>query len=320
MNRLLLSLLFFFCIPPFMDCDNCDATFAFSAFLYTGNGKNQSCQAFLIYKFHPPYNTISSISNLLSSDPPELARINNFSSSAGKSIYNTYFTIANYTFEGLATLNSLIRENNCSGFSLDVVVAIKKMSKDASDKVTLLRKINHFNLIRPYTAFRVGILGFRFALDVTKGLHYFTDPTCVHKRICSNVLLNRHLKGKIGNFSLAHSLKEEEYMSSSMRLALGGKAYTAPEYIEYGLVTPEIYVYAFWVVLLELVTRKEAEDDGEIELGRLIEPCLMAKHSMKLFVRMVKLNLACLEQEPESRPSMAEKVSSPLKVQVPSFE
>lgn len=66
------------------DCDNCDATFAFSAFLYTGNGKNQSCQAFLIYKFHPPYNTISSISNLLSSDPPELARINNFSSSAGK--------------------------------------------------------------------------------------------------------------------------------------------------------------------------------------------------------------------------------------------
>jgi hypothetical protein len=132
------------------------------------------------------------------------------------------------------------------------------MSKDASDKVTLLRKINHFNLIRPYTAFRVGILGFRFALDVTKGLHYFTDPTCMHKRICSNVLLNRHLKGKIGNFSLAHSLKEEEYMSSSMRLALGGKAYTAPEYIEYGLVTPEIYVYAFWVVLLELVTRKEA--------------------------------------------------------------
>jgi hypothetical protein len=81
----------------------------------------------------------------------------------------------------------------------------------------------------------------------------------VHKRICSsNVLLNRHLKAKIGNFSLAHSLKEEEYMSSSMRLALGGKAYTAPEYIEYGLVTPEIYVYAFGVVLLELVTRKEA--------------------------------------------------------------
>ena len=76
----------------------------------------------------------------LSSDPPELARTNNISqvplirgnsSRSGQyyrgntsytipSIYNTYFTIANYTFEGLATFNSLIRENNCCEFSLDV--------------------------------------------------------------------------------------------------------------------------------------------------------------------------------------------------------
>ncbi|KAB5547702.1 hypothetical protein DKX38_011108 [Salix brachista] len=36
------------------------------------------------------------------------------------------------------------------------------------------------NLIRSYAAFRVGGLGFRFALDVANGLHYhhnFTDPT-----------------------------------------------------------------------------------------------------------------------------------------------
>ncbi|KAF9678383.1 hypothetical protein SADUNF_Sadunf07G0029300 [Salix dunnii] len=100
--------------------------------------------------------------------------------------------------------------------------------------------INHFNLIRPYAAFRVGGLGFRFALDVANGLHClhnFTDPTCVYKRICSSiVLLNRYLRDKIGSFSLAYSLKEEEYTSSSM-------TYTAPEYIEYGLVTPEIDTY-----------------------------------------------------------------------------
>ncbi|KAL9341012.1 hypothetical protein Peur_067231 [Populus x canadensis] len=150
-----------------MDCDNCDATFAFSAFLYTGNGKNQSCQAFLIYKFHPPYNTISSISNLLSSDPPELARINNFSSSAGKRKYGWLPKISTPKVGFSCRLGVIGGQ----------VAEIKKMSKDASDKVTLLRKINHFNLIRPCTAFRVGILGFRFALDVANGLHYFTDPT-----------------------------------------------------------------------------------------------------------------------------------------------
>jgi serine/threonine protein kinase len=159
----------------------------------------------------------------------------------------------------------------------------------------------------------------------------------VHKRICSsNVLLNRHLRAKIANFSCAHSAKKEEYMNSSMTLALGEKGYMAPEYIEYGLVAPEIDVYAFGVVLLELVTGKEAvfiqdeeemqlseaiisimeEDDGEAELGGLIDPCLMEKCSMKLVLRLVKLSLACLEQEPESRPSMGEIVSSLLKIQV----
>ena len=43
--------------------------------------------------------------------------------------------------------------------------------------------------------------------------------------------------------------------------------------------------------LSEAIVSIMEEDDGEIELGRLIEPCLMAKHSMKLFLRMVKLNL-----------------------------
>jgi serine/threonine protein kinase len=125
-------------------------------------------------------------------------------------------------------------------------------------------------------------------------------------------------------------------MNSSMRLALGEKGYMAPEYIEYGLVAPEIDVYAFGVVLLELVTGKEAvfiqdeeemqlseaiisimeEGDGEAELGGLIDPCLMEKCGMKLVLRLVKLSLACLEQEPERRPSMGEIVSSLLKIQV----
>ncbi|KAL3583628.1 hypothetical protein D5086_014689 [Populus alba] len=43
----------------------------------------------------------------------------------------------------------------------------------------------------------------------------------------------------------------------------GGKAYMAPEYIEYGLVTPEIDVYAFGVVLLESTYRTLS--DGKVQ-------------------------------------------------------
>ncbi|KAG6773966.1 hypothetical protein POTOM_021312 [Populus tomentosa] len=505
MNQLLLSLLFLFYLSPnlhaqqnysgnaVMDCDNSDATGPSPAFLYTCNGKNRSCQAFLIYKSQPPYNTISSFSNLLSADPLELARINNFSSSAvfptdkevivpilcscsGKyyqantsytipSNYDTYFTIANYTYGGLATCSSLIHEINYSEFGLDIgkklqvplrcacpasnqtkngtkyllsylvswgdeVRNVSRRFNACTNSVTYANGFTEDNpTVFPFTTFLIqlsnepsssqtiihyplppnssptnplhrierptrkdgkekkilsmseefrhhvaeidqGLKIYKFeelrvatkdfstenrkdclevqswnfriqiTLDVANGLHYlhnFTDPICVHKRICSsNVQLNRHLRAKIANFSCALSAKQEEYMNSSMRLALGEKGCLAPEYIEYGLVAPEIDVYAFGVVLLELITGKEAvfiqdaeemklseaiisimeEDDGEAELGGLIDPCLMEKYcSMKLVLRLVKLSQDCLEQEPESRPGMGEIVSL-LKIQV----
>ena len=43
---------------------------------FTFNG-NQSCKAFLIFISQPPYNSVTNISNLTTSEPSELARINN---------------------------------------------------------------------------------------------------------------------------------------------------------------------------------------------------------------------------------------------------
>ncbi|KAK3223800.1 hypothetical protein Dsin_010825 [Dipteronia sinensis] len=94
--------------------------------------------------------------------------------------------------------------------------------------------------------------------------------------------------------------------------------------------------YSFGVVLIELVTGKEAvyKQDGEevllaeavfsameggnveAKLGCLIEPNLQAKNKMEFALCIIKLSLACLLQEPESRPSMAEVVSSLLKIQL----
>ncbi|KAF2295099.1 hypothetical protein GH714_031496 [Hevea brasiliensis] len=135
----------------------------------------------------------------------------------------------------------------------------------------------------------------QIALDVASGLHYlhnFTDPPYVHKDISSsNVLLSRHFRAKIANFSLARAAEAEEHVNSSLRLALGSKGYMAPEYTEFGLVTLRL-------------------------IHMLLDPILRSRCSMEVVLRMVRLSLACLQQEPESRPSMAEIVSSLSKIQL----
>ncbi|CAL1408864.1 unnamed protein product [Linum trigynum] len=251
-------------------------------------------------------------------------------------------------------------------------VAIKKTSRNVSSEVNLLRKINHFNLISLAAAYqhqdeyylvykymengslkdwlqKKGISLYearswsrrlQIALDIANGLHYlhnFTEPPYVHKDISSsNILLDADLRAKIANFSLARSAEVALYASSSIRVAKGAKGYLAPEYVEYGLVIPEIDVYAFGVVLLELITRKEAvflEKEREVLLSEAIvvilsgehsesalcdfvDPGLHPKQQMVIVLRMMKLILACLAKEPEDRPSMGEIVSSLSKIQL----
>ncbi|CAI0554395.1 unnamed protein product [Linum tenue] len=199
-------------------------------------------------------------------------------------------------------------------------VAIKKTSRNVSSEVNLLRKINHFNLISLAAAYQHQDEYYLIALDIANGLHYlhnFTEPPYVHKDISSsNILLDADLRAKIANFSLARSAEVALYASSSIRVAKGAKGYLAPEYVEYGLVIPEIDVYAFGVVLLELVTRKEGGEHSESALCDFVDPGLHPKQQMVIVLRMMKLILACLAKEPEDRPSMGEIVSSLSKIQL----
>ncbi|KAM7250654.1 hypothetical protein ACFE04_022537 [Oxalis oulophora] len=254
------------------------------------------------------------------------------------------------------------------GFLRREVLAIKKVSKDVSKEVHILSRINHFNLIhlhgicqhldKFYLVFdfiengslqewlekkicpKVRNLSYRIqiAVDISNGLQYlhnFTYPAYVHKDInTSNILLDRNLRAKIANFSLARSAEYEE----SRILSLTSKGYEAPEYVEYMLVTVETDIYAFGVVLLELITGKQAvfvkdgidvilseqvfaimeNKNAEDELIRIIDPNLQVENAnhMEIVMRMVKLSLACLAEEPEKRMKIANIVTSLLRIQM----
>ncbi|PHU22024.1 hypothetical protein BC332_07131 [Capsicum chinense] len=183
------------------------------------------------------------------------------------------------------------------------MLAVKMAITDIYKEVNMLHKINHFNLIKlcgycehkgcfflVFEYMKNGSLRewltrtksretiswkkrIQIALDVANGLHYlhnFTKPGYIHKNINSgNILLDSNLRAKIGNFSLA---KETDTSGTTWEL-VGTTGYMAPEYVEAGSVTSKMDIYAFGIVLLELVTGKDAvivEESGEILLSAAV--------------------------------------------------
>ncbi|KAK4346556.1 hypothetical protein RND71_032895 [Anisodus tanguticus] len=443
-----------------MSCKGTNETGTSASFLYSCNGEKFSCRAFLIFRSLSPYNSVSSISKLLSSDPDEIVHINNISRSdlldqnqelivpvncscSGQyyqadtsyvipSKYDTYFLIANNTYQGLSTCNALVHENIYNaldlvpgiGVSLAVLCIILfivlmhgnenkrcevlgkeregkqklnlpenvlenivgdqdqmikvyefeelEMRTDISKEVKFHAKSNHFNLSSltgvckhnqlSYLVFEFMENGslkewhykddnpeakgwncrIRIALDVADGLDYihnFTAPAYVHNNICSSsILLNRDLRAKISNFSRARSADNEGNASSSIKPVEGRNGYLAPEYLEAGQVAPKIDIYAFGIILLEIITGEGAvfEQDGkevflsetvlgtmdkESTIQEIADPRLQVKNPLgymieqtDLMLRLVKLCVACLAIEPEKRPSSAEIISSLIKI------
>ncbi|XVE90339.1 hypothetical protein DITRI_Ditri20bG0069600 [Diplodiscus trichospermus] len=108
----------------------------------------------------------------------------------------------------------------------------------------------------------------------------------------------------------------------------------APEYIESGMITPKLDVFAFWVVLLELLSgRKAAEMNAEGEellsasikgvlegvnvketLQNIMDHTLRAEYPLDLAFFMAQLARNCVAYDLNARPSMSEAQISVTKI------
>ncbi|KAJ7946331.1 putative Receptor protein kinase [Quillaja saponaria] len=169
----------------------------------------------------------------------------------------------------------------------------------------------------------------QIALDSARGLEYIhehTVPVYIHRDIKSaNILIDKNFRGKVADFGLT---KLTEYGSSSLQTRLVGTfGYMSPEYAQYGDVSPKIDVYAFGVVLYELVSAKEAvvkandivteskglvalfedvlsEPDPREDLPKLVDPRLGDNYPLDSVLKMSQLAKACTQENPQFRPSM----------------
>ncbi|KAL2323782.1 hypothetical protein Fmac_028161 [Flemingia macrophylla] len=251
------------------------------------------------------------------------------------------------------------------------VFAIKKMKWNAYEELKILQKVNHGNLVKlegfcidpeeancylVYEYVENGSLyswlhedkneklnwkkRLRVAIDIANGLQYIhehTRPRVVHKDIkSSNILLDSNMRAKIANFGLAKS-----GMNAITMHIVGTQGYIAPEYLADGVVSTKMDIFSFGVVLLELISGKEAIDeegnllwasaiktfdvDNEREKSRrlkewLDKDILRETFSIDSLIGVLTVAIACLHKDPSKRPSIMDIVYALSKSEDMAFE
>ncbi|KAL7081772.1 hypothetical protein ACP275_14G059100 [Erythranthe tilingii] len=170
------------------------------------------------------------------------------------------------------------------------------------------------------------------ALDVARGveyLHSLAQQSFIHRDLKpSNILLGDDLRAKVSDFGLVRSAPDGNY-SVETRLA-GTFGYLAPEYAATGRVTTKVDVYAFGVVLMEIITGRKALDDSlPDEKSHLVtwfrrllydkeaviadlDPVLrsaMDEDSFKSIWKVAELSGHCTARESYQRPDMSHAVN-----------
>ncbi|KAL5715789.1 hypothetical protein ACHQM5_017563 [Ranunculus cassubicifolius] len=203
-----------------------------------------------------------------------------------------------YSFEELQTATGSFKENSrikgsvYSGVTKDGVVAIKRMEGNAPKEIYVLNKIHHSSFIKlsgycaqgshfycVYEFAENGSLSdwvhgnklfqiltwtqrIQIACDVADGLNYLhnyaSPPYILNNLRSSHILLTRSFRAKIANLGMACTITNGEEGTELIRNVVGTQGYMAPEYIETGIASPETDIFAFGVMMLELISGRDA--------------------------------------------------------------
>lgn len=167
---------------------------------------------------------------------------------------------------------------------------------------------------------------YKVAVGVAEALDYLhgsgaTQPV-IHKDVkSSNILLSDDFEPQLSDFGLATWASASQSPITCSDVA-GTFGYLAPEYFMYGRVNEKIDVYAFGVVLLELISgRKPINSEapqGQKSLvmwakpilhggktKEIVDPCLSNEYDSDRLERMILAASLCIKRAARSRPKMS---------------
>ncbi|CBI15575.3 unnamed protein product, partial [Vitis vinifera] len=163
-------------------------------------------------------------------------------------------------------------------------------------------------------------LGWATRVKIIKGvahalsyMHHDCSPPIVHRDISSNnILLDSQYEAHISNLGTAKLLKVD---SSNQSKLAGTVGYVAPEHAYTMKVTEKTDVYSFGVIALEVIKGRHPGDqilsisvspEKNIVLKDMLDPRLppLTPQDEGEVVAIIKLATACLNANPQSRPTM----------------
>ncbi|CAI0403812.1 unnamed protein product [Linum tenue] len=119
---------------------------------------------------------------------------------------------------------------------------------------------------------------YKVAIGIAEGLRYLHHDCprrIIHRDIkASNILLGEDYEAQISDFGLAKWLPEN-WVQHIVYPIEGTFGYLAPEYFMHGVVDEKTDVFAFGVLLLEIITGRHAVDSSRQSLAMWAKPLLV---------------------------------------------
>nr|GEU53123.1 receptor-like cytosolic serine/threonine-protein kinase RBK2 isoform X1 [Tanacetum cinerariifolium] len=165
---------------------------------------------------------------------------------------------------------------------------------------------------------------YNVALGTAAGLSYLHEGCqrrIIHRDIkAANILLSEDFEPRISDFGLAKWLPDQ-WTNLTVSQFEGTFGYLAPEVFMDGVVDEKTDVYAYGVLLLEIVTARPALDESQQSLVTWAKPLINAKNLEKLLDPhlvnacdleqlndMVWIATQCISQGPTDRPKMSKVI------------